>query len=357
MPLLHQAQRILIRCPNWIGDAVAATPVVRCLRQNYPRAHITLLLEPYVRAVYRHAPWHNNVIEFDKQRGRVRETLRVARTLRQPPQYDLALLLTHSFSAALLLRLGRVRVRVGHAREGRSRLLTDPVPWPGTGQDTKLIPKVRLYQSLLRRLGCEHADDMRPQLFTSLEEEVRADQLLAAHHRDPGKRLLAVVPGAAFGSSKLWEPSRFAVVADMLAERHAMQPLILTGPGEADIGRAIVKEMRATAISFAEGEITFGLLKALVRRSALMVCNDTGPRHVAIAYQLPVVTLMGPTDPAVTHSDYEKTAIVRCDVPCGPCYKRTCPTDHKCMKLITPEMVLAAAEDLLRRFGPHEPES
>ena len=63
------------------------------------------------------------------------------------------------------------------------------------------------------------------------------------------------------------------------------------------------------------------------------------------------------TDPAVTHSDYEKTSIVRCDVPCGPCYKRTCPTDHKCMKLITPEMVLAAAEDLLRRFGPHEPES
>lgn len=352
MPLRYQAERILIRCPNWIGDAVAATASIRCMRQNYPDARITLLLEPYVREVFHHAPWFDDIIAFDKQRGRLREILRIAKILNQSPCYDVALLLTHSFSTALMVRQGCIGIRVGHAREGRSWLLTDAVPWPKTDKDTKLIPKVRVYESLLRYLGCADADDQRPQLFTSPEEDARCSELLSAHHRDPDKQLVAIVPGAAFGSSKLWEPARFAAVADVLGERHSMQALILTGPGEADIGRAIAEQMKSSAIIFDEGEITFGHLKALVRNCALMVCNDTGPRHVGIAYELPVVTLMGPTDPTVTHSAYEKTVIVRCDVPCGPCYKRICPTDHKCMKLITPEMVITAAEDLLQRFGP-----
>ena len=78
-----------------------------------------------------------------------------------------------------------------------------------------------------------------------------------------------------------------------------------------------------------------------------MICNDTGPRHLAIAYNVPVVVLMGPTSPSVTHSDYARTAILRQEVPCGPCYRRSCPTDHRCMTLITPERVVAAAESLL----------
>ena len=78
-----------------------------------------------------------------------------------------------------------------------------------------------------------------------------------------------------------------------------------------------------------------------------MICNDTGPRHLAIAYNIPVVVLMGPTSPVVTHSDYPRTVILRQDVPCAPCYLRRCPTDHRCMTLITPEMVISAAETLL----------
>jgi len=357
MSLRYQAQTILIRCPNWVGDAVAATAAIRCMRRNYPRARITLLLEPYVRPIFHNAPWFDNLIEFHKERGRAREILRVAKILRRHPRYDIALLLTHSFSTALIVRQGRVKVRVGHARELRSWLLTDPVPWPAAGKDPRLVPKVKVYESLLHYLGCEGAEDQRPEIFTSPEEETWCDKLLRSHGRDPSKRLLAIVPGAAFGSSKLWEPERFATVADALAERHDMQALILTGPSENKIGRAIAGRMRTPPILFDEGEITLGRLKALIRRCALMVCNDTGPRHIGIAYQLPVVTLMGPTHPAVTDSDYPKTVIVRQDVPCGPCFKRICPTDHKCMKLITPQMVISGAEHLLKRFGPHEPET
>jgi len=350
----YPAERIFIRCPNWIGDMIAATAALRCMRRNYPAAHITLVLEPYVRPVVEHAPWYDEILECDRGRGPLRDAMRLARILREPPGYDMALLLTHAFRSALLARLSGAARRVGHAREGRSWLLTDPVPWPESRAGRKLVPKVKVYASLLAYLGCEGADDQRPEVFTSPEEESEAEALLASHGREPGRALLALVPGAAYGSSKLWEPARFARVADHFAERHGMQALIISGPGETEIAGEIASRMRSRPIRFSEGEVTLGHVKAMVRRCALMVSNDTGPRHLAIAYGVPVVTLMGPTHPAVTESDYAKEVVVRVEVPCGPCYRRRCPTDHRCMRLITPERVIGAAEALLSRWGRRE---
>lgn len=341
----YSAERILIRCPNWIGDMIAATAAIRCIRNNYARAHITLLLNSYVRPVVEDARWFNDIIEFDRSRG-AGEFFRVAKQLRRG-HYDLAVLLTHSFSSALLVRMAGIKRRVGHARNGRSFLLTDKVPWPGGGPRPDLVPKVKVYSSLLEYLGCDGAQNQRPQVFTSPETEKRCDELLKIHGRDAARPLLALVPGAAYGAAKLWPPERFAAVADRLAQERNMQPMILTGPGESAIGTDIANQMKTTPIRFEENETNFGILKALVRRAALMICNDTGPRHLAIAWNVPVVVIMGPTDPIVTDSDYRKTIVLRQDVPCGPCYLRRCPTDHRCMRLITPEMVFYAAETLL----------
>jgi heptosyltransferase-2 len=355
VPLRYPAERILIRCPNWIGDMIAATAALRCMRSNYPGAHIALLLKPYVRPVIAHAPWADEVIEADP-RGGLAGLLATAKRLRRLPRavsgagrpYDLALLLTQSFNSALMVWLARAKRRVGHAREGRSFLLTDAVPWPGRGfSNPRLVPKVLVYSSLLEYLGCARAADRRPEVFTSPEDEAQADELLAARGRETGRPLLAIVPGAAYGASKLWPPERFAGVADALAASRGLQAVLLTGPSEERIGEEIAQAMKSRPISFREGEVSFGALKAIVRRSALMICNDTGPRHLAIAYDVPVVVLMGPTSPVVTDSDYPRTAILRQDVPCAPCYLRRCPTDHRCMRLITPAMVLAAAETLL----------
>ena len=349
MPPRYSASRILIRCPNWIGDMIAATAAVRCIRQNYPKAHIALLLRPYVRPVVESAPWFNEVIEFDRRRGGLREVRRVAKLLRRKPRYDLALLLTHSFSSAALIWLGGAKRRVGHARDGRSWLLTDAVPWPGKGRNPDLVPKVKVYSSLLKYLGCEWAEDQRPEVFTSPEDEAQADRLFEAHGRKPDRELLGIVPGAAYGPSKQWEPARFAAVADELAQTRRMQAALLTGPGEGEIALEIARGMKDIPITFREGEVSFGALKAIVRRCRLMICNDTGPRHLAVAYNVPTVVLMGPTDPVVTHSDYPRAIIIRQEAPCGPCYLRVCPTDHRCMKLITPDMVISAAQELLAK--------
>jgi heptosyltransferase-2 len=345
----YPAERIVVRCPNWIGDMVAATMALRAVRRTWPRAQIALWLQPYVRPVVENGPWFDEIIEQDPRRG-VGGMLEAAKQLRAG-RFDLALLLTHSFSSALTARLGRAARRVGHARNGRSWLLTDAVPWPGRPPRPEWVPKVKVYGSLLEYLGCEGAANQRPELFTSPADEAAADRLLTLHARDESRALLAVVPGAAYGASKLWAPERFARVADELSRGRRMQAVILAGPGEGAIGREIASKMKESPVLFREGEVTFGALKALVRRCALMLCNDTGPRHVAIAYNVPVVVLMGPTSPVVTESSYERTVVVRQEVPCGPCYLRTCPTDHRCMEAITPEMVVGAAEDLLARYG------
>jgi len=203
----------------------------------------------------------------------------------------------------------------------------------------------------LECLCCEGADDMRPELFTSSEDEALCDRLLAEGGRDPKRGLLAVAPGAAYGASKLWPPMRFAEAADRLAEARGLQAALLTGPGEHPIGREIARHMAGGPVLFPDGALTFGALKALVRRSALMICNDCGPRHVGIAFNVPTVVIMGPTDPVVTRSGYKRTVILRQDVPCGPCRLRECPTNHLCMTRITVDMVVAAAEELLDQYG------
>ena len=350
MALRYPANSILIRCPNWIGDAVAATATIRCMRRNYPHARIDLLASPYVRPAVENAPWFNEIIEVDRQRGGLGSMFGAIKELRRREPYHLALLMTHSFSSAFIVWRGRAVHIVGHARNGRSCMLTDAVPWPKKSSEKPGVPKVEIYASLLEYLGCDGARDQHPEVFTSEEDEKAADRLLEKHGCDPARKLVAIVPGAAYGASKLWDPRRFSAVIDVLAGQHGFQAIILTGPGEAIIGQEIASHVVSQTIVFKEGETSFGILKAIVRRCALMICNDTGPRHVGIAYNIPVVCLMGPTDPIVTHSDYERTIILRQDVPCGPCYKRVCPTDHICMDRITTEMVLDAALQLMERY-------
>jgi heptosyltransferase-2 len=89
------------------------------------------------------------------------------------------------------------------------------------------------------------------------------------------------------------------------------------------------------------------MLKPLVKRCDLLVTNDTGPRHYAVAFDVPVVVIMGPTDPRYTSSNLGKTTVIRIDLDCSPCHRKTCPTDHRCMTKITPEMVFEAGEKLL----------
>jgi heptosyltransferase-2 len=124
---------------------------------------------------------------------------------------------------------------------------------------------------------------------------------------------------------------------------------ITCGPGEQPIARRIASAMKHRGFVFDAPLLTLGQLKSLVSRSDLLICNDAGPRHIAKAFGVPVVTIFGPTHPTWTATSYEAERILRIDVACGPCQERVCPLGHlECMIGVTADAVSAAATELLR---------
>ena len=162
-------------------------------------------------------------------------------------------------------------------------------------------------------------------------------------------------PGAQYGAAKLWTAEGFAAVADRFVAELGATVLLSATPKERAIVERIRSHMRRPAVDLSVAGMTLGGLKDVVRRCDLMVTNDTGPRHVAAAFGVPVVTVFGPTHPEWTDIYYSAERQVRIDVFCGPCQKKVCPLDHRCMTGVTPDMVWDAAMQLLlpeRRAEP-----
>jgi heptosyltransferase-2 len=108
--------------------------------------------------------------------------------------------------------------------------------------------------------------------------------------------------------------------------------------------------MHNKPVILADPAVPLDVLMAIIQSSALVISNDTGPRHFAVAFQKPVVVIMGPTDPRYTNLNLEKTVVLRENLDCSPCHLKICPRDHRCMTAITPDRVIEASERLLDRF-------
>ena len=143
----------------------------------------------------------------------------------------------------------------------------------------------------------------------------------------------------------------FARLADEVIRLFGAKILILPGPGELPIVQGIKAEMKEHVIDMGDKIVPLNILMALIRRCSLLITNDTGPRHFGVAFDKPVIVIMGPTDPRHTDCNLEKTIVLQEAVDCGPCHLRQCPTDHKCMRLITPEHVLEATSQMFERYN------
>ena len=158
--------------------------------------------------------------------------------------------------------------------------------------------------------------------------------------------VIGLNPGARFGSSKCWPAENFARLAELLQQRWNCRTLLLTGPGEEDLSNRIAQLCRAQIINTSADRIGLADLKSVIKRCQLLITNDTGPRHYAVALGVPVVVIMGPTDPRYTRVNMDGTIVLRHELSCAPCHEKSCPENHECMTAIKPEAVLDAAETL-----------
>jgi heptosyltransferase-2 len=335
--------------PGWIGDAVMVTPALRALRTHYRSARLVGVVKPYVAGVLEGGDWFDDVLLANDGTWSRGVAATAARLKRQ--RIDLAVLFPNSFRSALTAWLGRCRQRVGYARYGRWSFLTEALE-PVRDSAGRLMPSpiIDAYNRLAERVGCPHPGYCM-ELFTTPDNERTADKVWewAGLHRFA--EVICLNPGAAFGSAKYWPAEYFAELARDLAERRGCGVLVLCGPAERELALRIAAAAAHPAVHSVGvyAALSLGLTKACVRRADLLVTTDSGPRHFAAALGRPVVTLFGPTHMAWTETHYSRAVHLQKEVDCGPCQRRTCPLDHRCMKRLLPGEVFAAAQELLQR--------
>ncbi len=339
---LEAPRRILVRLPNWVGDVLMATPALRALRDRYPAAEI--LVEGRKGAAELLVGLRS-IDRFVADPGKpgILGVLERRRSLR-PLGCDWAVLLPDSVRSALAPALARIAVRVGYARDPARRLLLTRALEPP--EDAAPISMVERYLAIVRTLGCA---DPEPGLDLAVSEAAR--QRVRTRLRSLGIRddaaLCVITPGASFGSSKLWPPAHFARACDDLAARLGLRSVLAPGPGEEALAAEVARSAKVPVASLADPPTSLGELAALIERARLVLTNDTGPRHMAVALGIPVVVLMGPTDPRHTLHLLERQRVLREPVSCSPCHLKVCPIDHRCMTRLAPERVVEAAAELL----------
>jgi heptosyltransferase-2 len=340
------AQRILVRSTNWIGDAVMTTPALAAIRQAFPQSEITILANPLVSQLFLYHPWVDHVITFDRngEHKGVKGRLRLAAQLKKK-QFDLALILPNSFDSALIPWLARIPERLGKKSDGRGWLLTDTCRGDAT---VSAQHEIDYYLNLMAEFGIKSTGNT-PQLFTTAEEDIEAEKLLLENGITQGISLLGINAGASYGSAKRWYPERFASVASQLSARWGICPVLFGGPGEQDIVADIEASLSGNCINLV-GKTSVRQLMALIKRCSFFVTNDSGPMHIAAAFNVPLVAIFGPTDHLGTAPFSERAVIIRKAVDCAPCKLRNCPTDHRCMTEVTAEDVFHAAVSLKENY-------
>jgi len=336
---------IIIRCPNWVGDLIMATPVFECLKKAYPDTFIIALARTYNMQVIEDNPFIDKIIACeDKTAKGFLSSIKEIKTFKP----DIAILLTNSFRSWFLMKLSLIKEIYGYKRSEHKFFIKGPYPEKNKG---KFVPvsTFKYYLDLLRWLGVEVKDEISTSLFISEELKEKGEKLFLKFGIDKNDFVIALNPGAKFGSSKCWPTEHFALLADMLSHEFKCKILLLGGPGELELALEIVNKSKVDIINLVN-HLDLAILKSVLKRVDLLVTNDTGPRHYSEAFKKPLIVLMGPTSPVHTASNFDKLRVLRLDLECSPCQKKVCPLGHhKCMRDLKPIDVTASIKELLSK--------
>ena len=330
-------ETLIVRLPNWLGDTVMAVPAVRSLRAARPDARLVLVgpwatlltgqgladvLVPYGRS------WGARLAKWDEVRAFGASAV---------------VLLPNSLEAAVAAWYWKAACRIGFDAGGRGRLLTDAIPMPAPRAH-----QIDEYSRVVEGLGVDVTDRI-PRLVPPPEDSPERGTirrlLRQAGVAHDGRRVVGIHLGAAYGASKRWPSERIAQLCVRLAASGEL-PVLLGAREDVDAAGRIAAETGAGSLV---GRDSPELLPALLAELGALVCGDTGVSHLAAALGTPVVALFGPTDPRLsapraTPSAVREAApsaarggvrVITHPVACAPCFYRTCPIEHPCLRGIT----------------------
>ena len=330
---LSNINKILVIRVDGIGDLLNSTPAIALLRENYPSAEITVLACPLNAPVLIGNPDVDRVLVFErdgKHRG-FKAQLQFYRELRRE-QFQLVVAMQTAMWSHLVAFLSGAPYRLGRYQKRFKSTLTHA--WRGKyskGETHEVDRNLELV-----RLICKGEGKRKLIFHLSPDETAAAKTKLTSWGINDDMSLIGIHPG---GSSfdKRWPEKQYAELADRLAHDYNATILLLHGPEEAALPQNIQNAMQSRTIIYAPE--TIRELGALLSCCDLVVCNDSGPMHLAAALDVPTVAIFGPTDHVAWHPLSENATIVRRDMPCWPCSAHKCKIGWECTKKLPVEPV------------------
>lgn len=354
---MQNPEKILIVRLSAIGDVAHVLPALRCLRHHYPYANIAWLVEDRAAGLLLGHPDLDEVIVFPRKRwregifgpmrllGTASEVFRFFRHELRSRGFDAAIDFQGNLKSGVMTLLSGAPIRIGFAseycREYNHLFTNQHVTPPG-----KRIHRVEKNLSLLTALGIEPTYE-HITINVSPEDRDYAMKSLNDYINRPGP-LVVIHPGTSeFGAYKRWPVESFIKLGNMLVRELSAQVLISWGPNELETAREIVSGINEGG-HLAPETATLGQLTCIIGQSDLFISGDTGPMHIASVLGVPQVAIFGPKDPIIYGPYNERSIVVRKDIECSPCTRRTCD-DPICITDIAPEEVFEAARGLLAK--------
>jgi heptosyltransferase-2 len=339
---------VLVVAPNWLGDAVMALPAVADIKRRFEGGHLVVAARRSTVDLFRLVPHVDEIVELQwKGRWTARADFHADAARLAEVGADVAVLLPNSFATAWLVKRARLPERWGYAADLRSPLLTRAVSRP-----RRSVHQGAYYQHLTDALGIPPGP-LHPALAVPTHAADAARALLQARGWDGVRPVVAIAPGAAYGTAKQWIPAHVATLVTRLVQERGVT-CVLVG-SRADQGttsgiRAAVPDGSAAGVIDLAGETTLDVLAGLFTFARTCVSNDSGAMHVAAAVGTPVVAIFGPTreyETAPLTAAGGRADVLTHPVWCRPCMLRECPIDHRCMTRITPDRVLLTVDTLM----------
>ncbi len=333
--------KIVVRAPNWIGDAILCLPALMSLRKNFPGVELWVTASEWTKGIFVPLDWISGTISLSNKNSY--KNIRLDAQELKSHAFDAGILFTNSFGSALLFSLAKIPQRWGYVRDGRQLLLTKRVR---TSPLEAPRHHIQYYLTLVSELGL-NTEPAKLDFPLTDEAVSQAKDLFRSLSVDLNKPIVILSPGASYGPAKRWPAPFFSRLATLLQTHQDAEVLIIGSETDEEIARSIAADMSKKPKDLT-GKTTLPQLAGSISLSALFVTNDSGPMHLANALKVPVVAIFGPTDPRITGPYQKPSKVLQKKVPCWPCSYRECPFEHQCLTQITPEMVYEECQDFLK---------
>lgn len=334
-----KVEKVLIFAQKRIGDTIVSIPAFRAIKENFPKSQITVFSISYIKDILDRIGDIDNIVTYDKefslfQRAKLAKNLSTNR-------FDLAVDLTcdYTLESALLAFLSRAKYRVGYNTYGRGFLFHKSVP-----HEKESIHITDEILNIAKSINLD-TDNKNLRISASAEAQEAVRQDLQENNIESEDVLVGIHPGGHYPTQR-WLTDRFAKLADRLIERYHVKIILLGGPKELELINLMKKNMQNTPIIFLNQPVRN--LLGLIQSCRLLICNNSGPLHLATALGIPTVSFMGPTIPKRWWPQGKDHVVIRKDLSCMPCNEGFCKLKTQdCMKLITVEEALEAIDKIL----------